>query len=62
MNNMFLKKLCSLLCFYSDGCQSCDCVSTFTQKSGVYSFTLDGDSEHVYYSIEASTLAPEDNN
>lgn len=41
------------LCTY-DGCQSCDCVSTFTQKPGVYGIVIDGDSKHVFCSIEVN--------
>lgn len=43
-----------LIPFFSDRCQSCDCVSTFTQISGVYGIVIGGDLKSVYCSFERS--------
>lgn len=43
-----------LIPFFSDRCQSCDCVSTFTQISGVYGIFIGWDPKSVYCSFEGS--------
>ncbi|XP_065939394.1 angiopoietin-4-like [Magallana gigas] len=41
------------ICTY-DRCQDCECVSTFTQISGVYGVVIGGDLKSVYCSFESS--------
>ena len=42
--------------FFLDVCETCDCVSTYTQKSGVYRVVIAGDPKHVYCSFEGSLV------
>lgn len=43
-----------IISFFSDRCQDCECVSTFTQISGVYGVVIGGDLKSVYCSFESS--------
>nr|XP_022302030.1 fibrinogen-like protein 1 isoform X2 [Crassostrea virginica]XP_022302031.1 fibrinogen-like protein 1 isoform X2 [Crassostrea virginica] len=44
------------LCVYGDLCETCDCISTYTQKSGVYRIFIAGDPKHVYCSFEGNLV------
>lgn len=39
---------------FSEPCQTCDCLSRFTQISGVYDIVIGGDLKSVYCSFESS--------
>lgn len=40
--------------FFSDECQTCDCVSQFIEKAGVYRIVIAGVPKYVYCSFEGS--------
>lgn len=40
------------LVFFSDECQTCDCVSQFMGKTGVYGIVIGGDPKNIYCSFE----------
>lgn len=41
---------------FVDLCETCDCVSTYTQKSGVYAVMIAGDLKNVYCSFEGNLV------
>lgn len=40
--------------FFSDECQTCDCVSQFMGETGVYGIVIGGDLKKMYCSFEES--------
>lgn len=53
--NEYLKELIkyhSIVYFFPDECQTCDCVSQFMGKTGVYAIVIGGDSKEIYCSFE----------